>query len=682
MLTVRTIIMNKISKLLYSSIILASAILLPTSCKKEFLDENLVTSRSTQDFETQEGLDGLVTGMYQSLRFHFNYEWAYTTTNYGVDEFTVGGDRTMQVWNSYDAGLNSLTGDAATIWNNMYGNINTANIVIQNVPKFYGDGDNAKNTRLGEGHFMRAFDYFKLVKQFGGVPLKLTPSTSIEFEFTRNSAQEVYDQVISDFTTAYELLPPAPAERGRITKWAAAHFLAKAYLYRASELNSAWNASTKQTDLENAIKYADLVIANHTLAPNFHDLWNYTTVDGPNETLSEVILSAQFSSNTATQGRYGNQIHLYYPSVYQNLPGMQRDIPGDREFQRLRSTDYAMDVYDRINDSRFWKSFKTRYLSNRPNNAPVWTNPTDPKGAYPAPDAASIGKPKFAGGEEAILYIVNNAGDDRYTSNDHEKADVTLPTNIGRRRPHMFVRYFKGEAENMIGDHGNFGPSRFVALSKFMDGSRADVANQFGRRDGILARVAETYLIAAEAYGRLGRYADALPYINKVRDRAAYKAGEDRAAYVDGGVAYKTNPAANTAAFVSYSDKNTYYESNRIAQPVTASTLGDMHINSVAEIFSSNKELYNKVNATSEADKFLHFILNERSRELMGELMRWEDLSRTKTLIVRATSFNNEAKPSEKHYLRPIPQSFLESIRRGGRPLTTEEKQAMQNPGW
>jgi len=210
---------------------------MPSACKESFLDEDLITARSTQDFETPNGLDGLVTGMYQSLRFHFNYEWAYTTTNYGTDEFCVGGDRTMQMWNSYDANLNSLTGDVGTVWDNMYGNINSANIVIKNIPLFYGEGPN-RNTRLGEGYFMRAFDYFKLVKQYGGVPLKLEPSTAVELEFSRNTAKEIYDQITSDFEKAYELLPAAPAESGRITKWAAAHFLAKAYLFKASEINS------------------------------------------------------------------------------------------------------------------------------------------------------------------------------------------------------------------------------------------------------------------------------------------------------------------------------------------------------------------------------------------------------------------------------------------------------------
>ncbi|SFB80770.1 Starch-binding associating with outer membrane [Parapedobacter composti] len=643
---------------------LIAAILTGASCKN-FLDEQLITARNTQDFETEIGLEGLVTGMYQSLRFHFNYEWAYTTTNYGVDEFSVGGDRGRQIWNSYDAGLNSMTDDVAIVWDNMYGNINTANIVIQNVPQYYGDGPN-KDVRLGEGYFMRAFDYFKLVKQYGGVPLKLEPSTTVEREFSRNTAQEVYEQIIADFTRAYELLPPTPAQQGRITKWAAAHFLAKVYLFRASERYADWNAETRESDLNNAVNYARTVIEDspHTLAADFRELWHYTEVNGPNESLPEIILSAQFSDNEATQGRYGNQVHLYYLSVYQNLPGMQRDIPGGREFQRLRSTDYALDVYDRVNDSRFWKSFKTSYLCNNPNSAPVWT-------AQYAPSPDLVNQRKFTGGQEAVRYIVNDAGDPRFTEE-----------NIQRRAPHMFVRYFAGESENMKGGHGNFEASRFVALSKFTDGSRINVASQFGRRDGILARLAETYLIAAEALGRLGRYDEALPYINELRVRAAYKEGEDRSYHSDGGLAYRNNTAANTAAFVSYSDRNTYFESNDMSE-TNGSTLNELRFNSVADIFNSTNDFFDKLGVSSDADKFLHFILNERSRELMGELMRWEDLARTNTLVLRATLFNDEARPSaNKHYLRPIPQSFLDAIQRNGRPLTPEEKAAMQNPGW
>jgi hypothetical protein len=660
---------TSISKWLYIKLIIGITVLTVTSCKKDFLDETLITTKNLGDYKTQQGLDDAVVGVYQGLDYLFYYEWAYATANYGVDEFSVGGDRTEQMWNSYDATFNSLLGGnagAATLWDYYYGNINIANVVIENVPIYYGNNSN-KNVRLGEGYFMRAFDYFKLVKQYGGVPLKLTQTTGIEYDFSRNTAKEVYEQIIKDFMQAYSLLPSTPAQQGRLTKWAAAHFLAKTYLFRASELYSDWNSATKTSDLDSVIKYGTAVInsGSFNLATNFSDLWNYTKPDGPNESSTEIILAAQFSNNTATHGRYGNQMHLYFPSIYNTVSGMVRDLAGDREFQRCRSTDYALDVYDRVNDSRFWKSFKTAYTCNNPTGAPKWT-------ASNAPTPAQVGTARFVGGDTGILYIINDAGDTRY--NASYLATATTP-----RKPNLYTRFYSGEAANLkTYAHGNYDASHFVALSKYMDGSRTSVADQFGCRDGIIARLADTYLMVAEAYGRKNQYDQALPFINAVRDRAAYKSGEDRSFYVDGGVSYKNNSVAT--GLTSYAGYNTYYESNNIAVTTAATSL---HLNSTADIFNSTREFYTQLSAASNADKFLQFILNERARELMGELHRWEDLTRTKTLIQRCSVFSNEAIPQDpKHYLRPIPQTFLDGILRNGQALTAAEKAALQNPGW
>jgi hypothetical protein len=646
------------------------------ACKPDFLDEKLITSVSTESFKTKDGLDKLSVGMYRNFEFHFNYEWAYTLWQYGTDEMAVGNDGAQEPYNSYTSAFDPARGSGMPeLWDNMYSGIASANTLIQNVPLYYGEREPNYNTRLGEGYFMRAFNYFRLVQQFGGVPLLTEPVVGASTDFERNSIQETYQLIIDDFKKAYDLLPTTVSERGRLTKYAAAHFLAKASLFRASELYNEWNGPTKAQDLENVVKYGNEVIAAHPLAPDFVDLWNFTTPDGPNERVSEVVLAAQFSDDVPSRGRYGNQIHLYYPSIYQNLAGLKRDISGDREFSRLRTTDYALDVYDRVNDSRFWKSFITSYISNNPGAAPRW-------GQY-APQGKTANDFKFEGGEEGVRYIVNEAGDTRYT-----------PENLNYRAPHMFVRYFNGETKKYIGEHGNNGTyatkSRFVALSKFRDGSRTTVADQFGTRDGILARSAEDYLMVAEALGRQGKYAEALPLINKLRERAGYANGEDRQKHVDGGQAYKNNPAGSGSgnAFAAYSETNTYYESNNINSPTTASTKSNLVFTSVADIFNSDKEFYDVLGATSDEEKFLVFIMNERSRELMGELIRWPDLARTKQLEKRFKAFNDgsvitgSAFNPNKHYLRPIPQSFLDAITKGGRALTSEEKQAMQNPGW
>jgi starch-binding outer membrane protein, SusD/RagB family len=91
-----------------------------------------------------------------------------------------------------------------------------------------------------------------------------------------------------------------------------------------------------------------------------------------------------------------------------------------------------------------------------------------------------------------------------------------------------------------------------------------------------------------------------------------------------------------------------------------------------------------KLGLSSDYDRMLALVLNERSRELAGEYLRWQDLSRTKTLIPRARAFNPDAAPNiqDYHVLRPIPQTFLDGIQSGGKALTGPEKQAMQNTGY
>jgi hypothetical protein len=670
------LIMNNKYKILYTGLIIASSIFGLSSCSADFLNEKLITTESTQSFETQEGLDKLSIGLYQNLEFHFNYEWVYTLWQYGTDEMAVANDGIQEPYNSYTSAFDpSRANGMPELWDNMYSGISSANILIKNVPLYYDSNSANYNTRLGEGYFMRGFNYFRLVCQFGGVPLLKEPVIGATTDFERGSIEDTYNLVISDLKEAYNLLPPSVSQTGRLTKWAAAHFIAKACLFRASELNDSWNSGYKTQDLDDVIKFSKEVITAHPLCNDFVDLWNYQEPNGANEKVTEVVLAAQFSNDASSKGRYGNQVHLYYPSLYQNLVGLKRDISGDREFSRLRTTEYALDVYDRVNDSRFWKSYITSYRCNNPSAAPKW-------GSY-APAGKTADDPRFTGGEEAVRYIVNDAGDTRYTSD-----------NLNYYAPYMFVRYFKGESKLYIGEHGNSGTyatkSRYVALSKFRDGSRTTVADQFGCRDGILARSAEDYLMVAEAYGRQGKYSEALPYINKLRERAGYADGEVRNKNVDGGQAYKKNSAGHGSGtgFAVYSETNTYYESNNNMPETTAPTKSVMQFASVSDIFNSTKEFYDVLNASSDAEKFMVFIMNERSRELMGELHRWPDLARSKQLEKRFEAFNDgsvitgSAFKASKHYLRPLPQTFLDAVTKNGQSLSAGEKQAMQNPEW
>lgn len=692
----------KLNRILFAALIASITGSSITSCSESFLDENLTTQYSTDRFKTQEGLDELVTGAYQKLKFKFNYIWGIQCYNMGVDEFT-DANNVIPAWNHYSQDLNSSENAAnQPIWDNYYGLVEPANILIQNIPQYYNQSSPTYNTRLGEAHFLRAYAYFELVKQFGGVPLKLVPSTSAETYFTRNSAEEIYTQVISDFGEAYRLLPDKGESIGRINKYAAAHFLAKAHLFRASELYSDWNSNYIASDLDAVIQYGSEVVDAHPLCNDYVELWDYEQPNGANEKVSEVILAAQFSNDESTWGRYGNQMHLYYPAVYQgnDIGGCKRDISGGREFSYVSATEYTMQVFDRVNDSRFWKSFITCYGANETKSAPTWTAEDMPY----APAGVKEGDKRFSGGELGMKYIVNDPGDNRYEKYPNAPAYTVLKD--GKMcNTYTYVRYFKGQEHswNINEKTGNYYDiiphKRSVALSKFRDGYRVSIASQFGTRDAIIARSADDVLMVAEAYIRKGEanYDKAVEWMNKLRERAGYKTGEDRSKNVDGGQAYKNNPycsgegGGHSSEGAIYWEENTYYESNNIEQETTASTKTTMKLNSVADVYNSTVDtpIYNELGCTSNADKMMCFLLNERTRELCGELQRWEDLARTKTLDARWHKFNDGASrglgefKSEKHYYHPIPQAFLDGITNSnGSALSNEEKKAMQNPGY
>lgn len=632
---------------------------LSTSCSKDFLDEELTTKRSSDYYKTEEGIQSLAIGAYyRVLDSPFETEQQFGTTNYGTDEFHVGGDDTNSQWNNYDSRFNSFITTIRTTanepWDNFYVGIGLTNQLIKSATDIESTNPAIKKVALGEGYFLRAYNYLKLVRQYGGVPLKLTVSNTVELEFTRATAEEVLAQVIDDFTKAYNLLDNSGLSPAKISKDAAAHYLAKAYLTRASEINDSWNSATKTADLNQVITLSDEVISHHPLASNYQELWNYTRPDAPNEFLPELILSAQFGRDKSLATI--NFSNVFFVARYDDLPTMKRDLTGMRPYSRLAPTYFTYDVFDHIKDSRFWKTFRTKHRVNR--------------------GGVFNGVNYTAGVDLGILYIINSTTDNRFakTINNNDptiKYDVTNKTI-----PHVYVAH----AADGVGLLAN---PRFPSLSKHYDGARTFINDTRGLRDEILARSAETYLMRAEAKVRKGStfYAAALDDINEVRKRAAYKAGENRRYYMDGAAAYTTSEFVQPLIDNSYMNENSYYESNNI--PITTAA-ENLTISSITNLPAEDNAVIAKLGYTSDYDKMICLILNERTRELCGEWHRWEDLSRTKTLVARTIKYNPEAAPNIKDYhnLRPIPQTFLDGIYVNGRPLTAAEKHAMQNPGY
>lgn len=640
-------------------LITATCIVGMTSCSDDFLKEEMTTSYNSEYYQTEEGLNALAISLYANIRYHFAYEWAYGFTNYGTDEFSTGTDLTSEMWNTYDSRLAPYITGAANknypspdaLWDQMYFGINNANVLIQNSDFFVNE--DLKVKCLGEAHFLRGYNYLRLVEQYGGVVLSLKSLTTVQRNYTRSTAQECMDAIISDLEEAYNLLPEEEFRgKGTFSKPLAAHMLAKALLFRCSERNDDWNTAYKDADLAKIITLTNYVISKRPLASNFADLWDWTGVDSEAEMLPEILMAAQFNDSESTAGRFQNRTYCYFLAQYSNIPYMTRTVAGGLDFQRLRTTEYGNNLYDLENDSRFWKSFKTKFLVNK----------TSEGNAY-----------GINNGDLGIIYIVNKKDDNRFDASTMGTGSFNYADpSTGKVVPNAYPNYADGK---WVGQ--NWGNNRFVSLSKYEDGSRTAIKAN-GNRDGVLARTGETYLIKAEALVRQGKYQDAIDVVNILRARAEFNDNESREHHIDGAQAANGGADEN---FDAYTNVNSYYESLNIPKSTAASSL---QIASYNTLPAEDEAILTKLAASGDYQRMLHFILNERSRELYGEFLRWVDLSRTNTLVERAKAFNAEATSVKQyHLLRPIPQAFIDGLlHEDGTNLTQEEQDALQNPGY
>lgn len=724
--------MNKIIKKIYFGAVSISLLLGTISCGDSFLKEDSGHLFTDELLETSDGALGMAAGLYSNIRWHFGYEWAYGITLYGTDEFTNGSDLTSQCWNNYDNRLNPLDCTTAlgaangncpgvsALWNEMYYGISSANLLISKASSV-ADKD-SRNKAIGEAHFLRGYNYYRLFAQYGGVVIQTEPANgSINHYYTRSTAEETLNQVISDFRQAYSLLPTSKWRgNGTWTKYTAAHFLAKALLYRQSERCSDWNSKySSKTDLDSVVTLCDEVIAACPLASDYSSLYaDWSGTDCKNEGLSEILMVAEHNADSSTKGRYGNRTYSYFTPQFSNFSGgwVQRGQYVGLDFQRCRPTEYSYDVFDNVNDARMWKTFKTVYglnnvVNSKPNRANFKTDADYQKAIttwnkFLADNNITEGQVPTLG-DQGILFILNKKTDTRFNNNTYGTfgrgavAHSFVNPQSGKWVPNVFPLYQNGKyMMDQFGVSGSSSTSNvFCGINKTEDGTRTGEKDD-GTRDVIMARSGETYLIKAEAQTRLGNYQDAIETINKLRARAQWKNGEDRSFYTDGTEAFASNSTANAtlgkckdannvkltnqdAYNASFIKKSSYYLSTGIDITTNASNL---QILSYKQLPEEDEAVLSKLGCSTDKDRMINFILDERTRENLGEWNRWEELSRTGMLIKRAKAFNPEAVnniQANKHELRPIPQAFIDQLQnQDGTNLTDAQKATWQNPGY
>ena len=630
------------------------------------LDEQLVGTVTTTYFTTPAGLEAAVDGDYAQLRDFFGREESFAVTEFGTDLTTNGDQGGYQFENTYAAGLNASAVHYQFPWTSLYRGINTSNTVIERAPAVTGMDPAVKASRIAEAKFLRALSYFWLVQMYGPAPLPLTESQGASNVAHRSPVDSIYLQIVKDLREAISDLPLTQSQFGRATKGAARHLLAKVLLTRAyhpygyEAANTDFYLSgptflrdaggTAATDFAAARAIADTLIQNigggsYALLPNYVDIFcapmgargpaSYCNVP-TNETNAELIWSVQF---TTTAGQFttdrGNALFVQMLSFYDDRQGMTRDCNNGRGFRRARPTLYARNLWQRWTDSTYATTLDTRYdgtfqsvwHANAANTGACFMSQGAARmNGYRGTTCGSGGLPTFGVATSDTATVPNCTNGAAFVVGD---TAIFQPGHMVGQAVRQAVKYAIYEPclaepcpnQTTVGQYDIF---RYPTMKKWQDEARPDFNNLDGGRDVLLMRLGETYLLAAEAALGVGDQAGARAYIVTLRQRAANC----------GGCAAE---AANRVLIVDATH-----------MPATID---------------------------------LEYILDERGRELYGELTRWLDLART-GLWHRIVDDNWQASPlhggffnEAKHHLRPIPQAQIDLTAGGTRAFP-------QNPGY
>ncbi len=441
------------------------AISLAFSSCQDFLEEENLSNVTTDSFyTTATGYENLVNANYSQLReIYGNEPWLFCA---GTDMYAEGRNAEPVGLSRYTE-LNSSSDGVGLLYDQCYEAIQIANMGI-----YYSDiteQTSELTAQLGQIKYLRANAFFLLVQTYGDVSLVTDYIQEPVLEFSRNSAEEVYSFIISELEEALDMVDDG-AYDGHVNKRAVQHLLAKVYLTRGYE------SFGSTADFSTAASYADAAIGGESLTIPFEELW--TPDNGMN---SETIFSVQYddASVTTNPTGAGNQQAYYFGSY---LGGSE--VAGDAPYRSytLCPTTYTIDLFEEGDerwDATFMVEIYDRYFDY-----------------YDVEDHSTLSVAHYY---EPKWY----ADDDTYME-DYIAA-------------HPDVEYHEyGTYDAAVNPNLDY---ETIVVKKF-DDPDAPFASSSSTRDVIIARLGETYLIAAEAYLQAGNEATGLARLNEVRERA------------------------------------------------------------------------------------------------------------------------------------------------------------------
>jgi hypothetical protein len=481
-----------IKKIRVKALVAALLCLSVSGCKDSFLDEVPLDRFSPENLLVDEaGFEAATVALYQASREE------HVLGGVNFDYMNLGTD--VSVWGRPDSRgfkdytlLNSQFDPVNTYWDWAYKNmIRQCNLILDNINKpDVTLSAAAKASFAGQAKFFRAYAYNVLATLYGGVPIVDSQISEPKFDFQRATKLEVLKFIQKDLEEAVADLPAVAGEsNGRIYKAAAYHLLAEVYISLAMESN---DASYYDKSIAAASSVIDGTAGKYQLMTQrfgdltrpgdvFSDLF-WTNQQNRSSGNLEVIWSWQFESFTIGGGTgagpttfAGNQqIRLWAPEYDRiRTPNSVSNISSDslqRGIGVMIPTNYFK--YD------IWKLDPKDMRNSRYNirREFYYNNPADP---------VYYGKKILTKKDSQGRLVV-------------ALENGTLTTQIldTTRQYHPWIRKIDGDPYNDDVTAGKTG------------------------NDIIVMRLAETYLLRAEAYMRKGNKTLAAADLNTIRSRA------------------------------------------------------------------------------------------------------------------------------------------------------------------
>lgn len=243
-----------------------------TSCS-DFLNEDVRGEENLDTyFQSENDALSFLTGCYNAITYHgwWQVENFWILTEMCSDDYWMGN--TMQSQADYISlahyqGVGQSNGTISNFWQYRYKGILRCNIAIERIPEAAIKDENKKERLIAEAKFLRAYFYFELVNNFGGVPVIDGFLLPEEVDgITRSSAEEVHALIEEDLKDAAAVLPQrseyADSDIGRATRGAALGLLGKSYLFQGKYDEA---KSTFKTVIDEG---------QYQLMPEFGQVWN------------------------------------------------------------------------------------------------------------------------------------------------------------------------------------------------------------------------------------------------------------------------------------------------------------------------------------------------------------------------------------------------------------------------